>query len=105
MFASFIEFGQRAPLLSEADRSTLAIARHQLLLCASDDGLVIRICQECGIAYTRTLRLLTEMLQTVYKTVAEAIALADGLIQERDKWIAPVVLEGWHRELRKYGSG
>jgi len=35
MFASFIEFRQKQPLLSVGDRSTLAIARTQFLLCAS----------------------------------------------------------------------
>jgi hypothetical protein len=33
MFASFLEFGNKAPLLSEADRATLVLARHLLLLC------------------------------------------------------------------------
>lgn len=31
MFVSFLEFGRQVPLLSEADRSTLAIARHQYI--------------------------------------------------------------------------
>lgn len=100
MFESFVEFRQRAPLLSEADRSTLAIARHRLLLCASDDGLVVEICQEYDIAYTRTLRLLTEMVQTRHKTVVEAIALADTLIKDRGKRIAPTILADWQKALR-----
>jgi hypothetical protein len=55
MFASFLEFGAREPLLSAADPSTIAIARHQLLICASDDGLVVETCKVYSIAYTRTL--------------------------------------------------
>lgn len=100
MFASFVEFRQSAPLLSEADRSTLAIARHRLLLCASDDGLVVEICQEYDIAYTRTLRLLTEMVQTGHKTLVEAIAMADALVKDRGKRIAPTILADWQKALR-----
>ncbi len=99
MFANFIEFRLRAPLLSIGDRSTLAIARTQLLLCASDDGLVIEICQEYSIAYTRTLRLLTEMVQAGHKTVAEVIVMADILINDRGKHIAPKVLTDWKTNL------
>lgn len=64
MFGSFLEFAVREPLLSIADRSTIAIAHHQLLICASDDGLVVETCKAYGIAYTRTLRLLKEMVET-----------------------------------------
>jgi len=36
MFQRLIDFLREAPLLSIADRSTLAIAQHRFLLCASD---------------------------------------------------------------------
>jgi hypothetical protein len=104
MFAIFIEFRLREPLLSIGDRSTLAIARTQFLLCASDDGLVIKICQEYGIAYTRTLRLLTEMVQTKHKTAAEVIIMANELIGKRGKHIAPKVLTSWKADLSKYDN-
>lgn len=105
MFASFLEFGVRTPLLSVADRSTIAIARHQLLICASDDGLVIETCKAYNIAYTRTLRLLTEMVETEHKTVIEVMAMADKLIQERGKHISAKVLINWRTSLQKYGAG
>ena len=100
MFGSFIEFGLEVPLLSEADRSTLAIARHQLLVCASDDGLVVETCQAYGIAYIRTLRLLSEMVATQHKTAKEVVAMACALIEERGKRIAPKVLNDWKAGLR-----
>ncbi|MBC6477575.1 MAG: hypothetical protein GDA56_07085 [Hormoscilla sp. GM7CHS1pb] len=99
MFVSFLEFGTQAPLLSEADRSTLALARHRLLLCASDDGLVIETCEKYGITYTRMLRLLTEMVQTEHKTVAEVKAMVQILIRDRAKRISPAVLASWERSL------
>lgn len=104
MFASFLEFGVRAPLLSIADRSTIAIARHELLICASDDGLVIKTCEAYGITYTRTLRLLSEMVETAHKTVMEVKAMADMLIQERGKHISPKVLTDWTTSLQKYDT-
>lgn len=104
MFASFREFGVREPLLSVADRSTIAIARHQLLICASDDGLVIKTCEAYSIAYVRTLRLFTEMVETAHKTVIEVTAMADMLIQERGKHISPKVLTDWTTSLQKYGE-
>lgn len=100
MFGSFIEFGLEVPLLSEADRSTLAIARHQLLVCASDDSLVVETCQVYGIAYIRTLRLLSEMVATQHKTAKEVVAMAYALIEERGKHIAPKVLNDWKAGLR-----
>lgn len=104
MFASFLEFGVRARLLSIADRSTIAIARHELLICASDDGLVIKTCEAYGITYTRTLRLLSEMVETAHKTVIEVKAMADMLIQERGKHISPKVLTDWTTSLQKYDT-
>lgn len=71
MFQSLIDFSREAPLLSIADRSTLAIAQHRFFLCASDDGLVVETCRKHSISYIRTLRLLTEMVKTNYKTVSE----------------------------------
>ncbi|SRR5579883_488923 len=103
MFASFLEFNVRSPLLSVADRSTIAIARHQLLICASDDGLVVETCKAYNIAYTRTLRLLAEMLNTGHKTVIEVTTMADTLIKERGKHISPRVLADWKISLQKYG--
>jgi hypothetical protein len=104
MFASFLEFSVRAPLLSVADRSTIAIARHQLLICASDDGLVVETCKAYGVTYTRTLRLLSEMVETGHKTVIEVTAMADSLINERGKHISPKVLTDWTTSLQKYGT-
>ncbi len=101
MFASFIEFRMRAPLLSIGDRSTLAIAYTHFLLCASDDGLLIEICQEYSIAYTRTLRLLKEMVQTGHKTAEQVIIMANVLIGERGKYVSPRVLTNWQSEVRK----
>ncbi len=80
MFASFLEFGVRYPLLSIADRSTIAIALHQVLICASDDGLVIETCKMYNVTYTRTLRLLAQMVETGYKTTIEVTTMADTLL-------------------------
>lgn len=99
MFVSFLKFGLNAPLLSIADRSTIAIARHQLLICASDDGLVVETCKTYGIAYTRTLRLLSEMVTTQHKRRAEVIEMVELLIQERGKHIKPKVLDNWKKSL------
>jgi hypothetical protein len=104
MFASFLEFSVRAPLLSVADRSTIAIARHQLLICASDDGLVVETCKEYSITYTRTLRLLAEMVETGHKTVIEVTTMANTLIKERGKYICSKVLTDWTTNLQKYGT-
>ncbi|MEQ8465147.1 hypothetical protein [Coleofasciculus sp. E1-EBD-02] len=104
MFASFLELGQNIPLLSIADRSTIAIARHRLLMCASDDGLVVKTCKKYQIAYIRTLRLLSEMVTTQYKTVADVITMADALIQERGKYIAPGILANWKKNLSQSGT-
>ena len=99
MFASFLEFGRKVPLLSIADRSTIAIARHRLLVCASDDALVVSTSDAYGIAYIRTLRLLSEMVATRHKTAKEVMAMADTLIQERGKHIAPRILAEWRKSL------
>lgn len=104
MFASFLEFASEVPLLSIADRSTIAIARHRLLVCASDDGLVVETCKAYGITYTRTLRLLSEMVATQHKTVAEVITMADALIKERGKHIAPEILSDWRNSLQQSGT-
>lgn len=99
MFSSFMEFRVRSPLLSEADRSTLALARHRFLLCVSDDSLMIAICQEYGISYIRMLRLFNQMVQTGHRAAQEVIVMADTLIKDRGKWIAPAILEDWKRSL------
>jgi hypothetical protein len=99
MFASFLEFGSQFPLLSIPDRSTIAIARHQLLICASDDGLVVDTCIAYGIAHTRTLRLLSEMVTSQHKTAAEVIEMADSLIEKRGKYIRSEILRQWKRNL------
>ena len=99
MWASFLEFGRQVPLLSIADRATIAIARHRLLVCASDDALVVSTCSAYGIAYTRTLRLLSEMVATRHKTATEVITMADTLIQQRGKHIAPQLLAQWKKSL------
>lgn len=99
MFSSFIEFQLRSLLLSEADRSTLAIARHRFLLCISDDSRMISVCEEYGITYIRMLRLLTRMVQTGHRTVEEVIVMANLLIEDRGKWISSAVLSEWQRSL------
>lgn len=99
MFLSFIEFQLKAPLLSEADRSTLALARHRFLLCVSDDSRMITVCEEYGISYIRMLRLLSQMVQTGHRSVEEVIVMADTLVKDRGKWIAPAILENWKRSL------
>jgi hypothetical protein len=99
MFQSLFDFSLEAPLLSIADRSTLAIAQHQLLLCASDDGLVVETCKKHSIPYIRTLRLLTEMVKTQYKTVAAVKTMAKMLIETRGKHISQQVIQTWHQEL------
>jgi len=99
MFNSFMRFGLEAPLLSEADRSTLALAQHRFLLCASDDGLMVATCEKYAIPYTRTLRLLSEMVKTKYKTVAQVKKDVQVLIEQRGKHISKSVLNGWYRDL------
>lgn len=102
MFASFVEFNVREPLLSVADLSTIAIARHQRLICASDDGLVVETCKAYGVPYIRTLRLLTYMVETGHKTVLEVTTMADNLIVNRGKYVSRKVLEDWKKGLQKY---
>ncbi|MBD2185804.1 hypothetical protein [Aerosakkonema funiforme] len=102
MFLSFMEFRVKAPLLSEADRSTLALARHRVLLCVSDDRRMIEVCEEYGIAYIRMLRLLSQMVQTGHRTVEEVIEMADTLVNERGKWIAQTILSSWKRSLHNF---
>jgi len=99
MFQSLIDFSMEAPLLSIADRSTLAIAQHRFLLCASDDGLVVETCRKHSIPYVRTLRLLTEMVKTNYKTVSEVKEMAKMLIETRGKHISKQVIENWYLDL------
>jgi predicted nucleic acid-binding protein len=99
MFLSFMEFKLKAPLLSEADRSTLALARHRFLLCVSDDSRMITVCEEYKINYIRMLRLLGQMVQTGHRSIEEVIVMADTLVKDRGKWIAPAILESWKRSL------
>lgn len=99
MFSSFMEFRVRSSLLSEADRSTLALARHRFLLCVSDDSRMITVCEDYGISYIRMLRLLSQMVQTEHRTVEEVIVMADTLIKDRGKWIAEAILSDWKRSL------
>ena len=103
MYLSFLEFRAKEPLLSIADRSTLALAHHNLLLCASDDGLVIKVCQEYQITYTRTLRLLTEMVKTQHKTIPEVKEMANMLVDKnkRGKNISKKVFNNWYKHLRE----
>jgi hypothetical protein len=69
-------------------------------LCARDDGLVVEICEEYGIPHTRTLRLLSEMVETGHKTAAEVMAMADMLVNERGKRIRPAILDSWKRNFQ-----
>lgn len=75
-----MEFRVKSPLLSVADRSTLALARHRFLLCVSDDSQMITVCQGYDINYIRMLRLLSQMVQSRHKTVEDVIVMADKLI-------------------------
>lgn len=99
MFSTFMQFRVRAPLLSEADRSTLALARHRFLLCVSDDSLIIKTCQDYGITYIRMLRLLSQIVHTGHKIAEEVMDMADTLVEERGKWIASAILPDWKRSL------
>lgn len=99
MFASFSQFYVEAPLLSIADRSTLAIAQHRFLLCASDDGLLVKTCEKHNIPYTRTLRLLLEMVKSKYKTVEQVREDVETLIYKRGKRISVKVLNSWYKDL------
>ncbi|MCT7985972.1 hypothetical protein NG796_22085 [Laspinema sp. A4] len=101
MFKSFLNFSLEAPLLSIADRSTLALAQHRVLLCASDDGLMVETCKKHNIPYTRTLRLLTEMVKNNYKTVTQVKEYVKMLIEKRGKHISPKVLNTWYQDLGK----
>lgn len=99
MFASFFTFSVENPLLSIADRSTLAIAQHRFLICASDDGLVVETCEKHDIPYIRTLKLLTQMVRTKHKTVSQVKQAAQMLIETRGKHISPKVLKIWYQDL------
>ncbi|MCP2729447.1 hypothetical protein [Limnofasciculus baicalensis] len=57
-----------------------------------------------GIIYIRTLRLLSEMVVTKHKTVAQAIKMADALIKERGKHITPEILSDWKKNLPQSGT-
>lgn len=99
MLMSFMGLQAQYPLLSEADRATVAIAQHTPLCCATDDNLMVKACTSSDISYTRTLRLIREMVQTGYRNRGSAIALAEMLISQRNKWISPAVLESWKNSL------
>jgi len=104
MLRSLMLFGLEAPLLSLADRATLALAKHRFLLCASDDGLVVATCERYAIPYTRTLRLLSEMVKTHYKTVAQVKRAVQILIEKRGKHISKTVLRAWYQDLKEMES-
>lgn len=99
MLRCFMELGLEVPLLSSADRATLVLAQDRFLLCASDDGLVVRTCERLDIPYIRLLRLLKEMVRTDYRTVAQVKELAQQLIDDRGKYISPSVLQDWVQSL------
>ena len=44
------------------------------------------------------------MVQTGHKTAAEVIVMANVLIKERGKHIAPKVLTDWKTKLSQYGK-
>ncbi|NJN74889.1 MAG: hypothetical protein HC799_19965 [Limnothrix sp. RL_2_0] len=104
MFNSFMRFALEAPLLSIADRSTLALAQHRFLLCASDDGLMVKTCENHGIPYIRTLKLLSEMVRTKYKTVAQVKKYVQILMGQRGKHISQSVLRAWYDDLERSQS-
>jgi hypothetical protein len=99
MFVSFFNFAVEFPLLSIADRSTLALAQHRFLLCASDDGLVVEACKKHDIPCIRTLKLLTQMVKTKHKTVLQVKQAAQMLMETRGKYISTKVLKTWERDL------
>jgi hypothetical protein len=91
---------RRSPVpIARADCSTLAIAKTQFLLCGTDDGKMIRICEKYTISYTRTLRLLKEMIETQHKSPDQILAMGRILVEERGKWIKPSLLEEWKRQI------
>jgi hypothetical protein len=44
------------------------------------------------------------MVATQHKTVAEVITMADALIKERGKHIAPEILSDWRKSLQQSGT-
>lgn len=100
IYELYRKFSQEFAPIATADCSTLAIAKHQKLLCGTDDGKMIKICNKYEINYTRTLRLLKEMADTGHKNVAEVLAMKKVLVEERGKWISPKVLLEWEQSLQ-----
>jgi predicted nucleic acid-binding protein len=99
MYNLYKKYSREFAPISIADCSTLAIAKHQELLCGTDDGKMIKICHKYQINYTRTLRLLKEMSDTGYKTINQVIEMKRILVEERGKWIAPKTLKEWEKSL------
>jgi hypothetical protein len=96
---AFAALGVSEPLLSAADRATVVIAQHREFVCLSDDGLLVRTCGARGVPVFRTLRLLSQMVETGHRTRTEVIAMARRLVDERGKWVAAQVLRAWEASL------
>jgi hypothetical protein len=99
LYAFYWKFSREFAPIALADCSTLAIAKCQKLLCGTDDGKMIKICEKYQINYTRTLRLLKEMSDTGYKTIDQILEMKRILVEERGKWIAPKILQEWENSL------
>ncbi len=101
MYNLFSKYSREFAPIAIADCSTLAIAKHQKLLCGTDDGKMIKICNKYQINYTRTLRLLKEMSDTGCKTVRQVVQMKNILIDpnQRGKYVHPKILTEWQKSL------
>jgi len=99
MYADYASIGDRGPGLSSADRATLILAQHYRLTCATDDGRMVRECESGGIAFVRTLQLLSKMVEAGHRSTAEVLEMAEMLIGDRGKYVSERVLRRWKRSL------
>lgn len=88
ILASSIQLRTQYPLLSQAERATLAIALDRQLYCATDDALTSQVCQTLNIPWIHTLHLIEEMVQTGNKTPEKATNLVNTLVIQRQKWMS-----------------
>lgn len=99
IYSLYRKFRQEFYPIATADCSTLAIAKQSKLICGTDDGKMLKICNNYQINYIRTLQLLKEMSDTGYRTIAQVLEMKRILIEDRGKWIAPDVLLDWEQSL------
>jgi hypothetical protein len=99
MYDLYRNFSREFEPIAIADCSTLVLSKQSELLCSTDDGKMIQICNKYQINYIRTLRLLKEMSDTGYKTVNQVLEMKRVLIEDRGKYIAPKVLLEWEQSL------